>query len=64
MSMLFLLFFDNLDSFLGVWMNAKFHLPNSGYQVTEAFRVQMEVQRRLHEQLEVGYRLIVAWTFG
>ncbi|XP_016511386.1 protein PHR1-LIKE 2-like isoform X3 [Nicotiana tabacum] len=26
---------------------------DSGYQVTEAFRVQMEVQRRLHEQLEV-----------
>nr|XP_009625310.1 protein PHR1-LIKE 2-like isoform X4 [Nicotiana tomentosiformis] len=26
---------------------------NDGYQVTEAFRVQMEVQRRLHEQLEV-----------
>ncbi|KAF5752483.1 myb family transcription factor family protein [Tripterygium wilfordii] len=26
---------------------------NSGYQVTEALRVQMEVQRRLHEQLEI-----------
>ncbi|XP_017975883.1 PREDICTED: protein PHR1-LIKE 3 isoform X1 [Theobroma cacao] len=25
---------------------------NDGYQVTEALRVQMEVQRRLHEQLE------------
>ncbi|KAI8538019.1 hypothetical protein RHMOL_Rhmol09G0068100 [Rhododendron molle] len=29
----------------------------SGYQVTEALRVQMEVQRRLHEQLEVQQRL-------
>ncbi|XP_021900523.1 protein PHR1-LIKE 2-like [Carica papaya] len=27
---------------------------NDGYQVTEALRVQMEVQRRLHEQLEVS----------
>ena len=26
---------------------------NNGYQVTKALRVQMEVQRRLHEQLEV-----------
>ncbi|XP_042483205.1 protein PHR1-LIKE 3-like [Macadamia integrifolia] len=26
---------------------------NDGYQITEALRVQMEVQRRLHEQLEV-----------
>ncbi|XP_038707473.1 protein PHR1-LIKE 3-like isoform X1 [Tripterygium wilfordii] len=26
---------------------------NDGYQVTEALRVQMEVQRRLHEQLEI-----------
>ncbi|XP_060173843.1 protein PHR1-LIKE 3-like isoform X2 [Lycium barbarum] len=30
---------------------------NDGYQVTEAFRVQMEVQRRLHEQLEVQRRV-------
>ncbi|KAF5736644.1 myb family transcription factor family protein [Tripterygium wilfordii] len=29
----------------------------SGYQVTEALRVQMEVQRRLHEQLEVQHHL-------
>lgn len=28
---------------------------NSGFQVTEALRVQMEVQRRLHEQLEVSF---------
>ncbi|KAL3321581.1 hypothetical protein AABB24_039278 [Solanum stoloniferum] len=28
-------------------------INDCGYQVTEAFRVQMEVQRRLHEQLEV-----------
>ncbi|KAF3530448.1 hypothetical protein DY000_02041620 [Brassica cretica] len=27
---------------------------NEGYQVTEALRAQMEVQRRLHEQLEHG----------
>uniref|UniRef100_A0A2P2M866 Myb family transcription factor APL isoform X2 n=1 Tax=Rhizophora mucronata TaxID=61149 RepID=A0A2P2M866_RHIMU len=32
-------------------------LSNSGYQVTEALRVQMEVQRKLHEQLEVQRRL-------
>jgi hypothetical protein len=32
-----------------------FLLLNSGYQVTEALRVQMEVQRRLHEQLEVSF---------
>lgn len=32
-----------------------FHFLNSGYQVTEALRVQMEVQRRLHEQLEVSF---------
>ncbi|KAK4374171.1 hypothetical protein RND71_004848 [Anisodus tanguticus] len=30
---------------------------NDGYQVTEAFRVQMEVQQRLHEQLEVQRRV-------
>ncbi|XP_057786405.1 protein PHR1-LIKE 3-like isoform X2 [Salvia miltiorrhiza] len=30
---------------------------NDGYQVTEALRVQMEVQQRLHEQLEVQRRL-------
>ncbi|KAF9606790.1 hypothetical protein IFM89_028166 [Coptis chinensis] len=30
---------------------------SSGYQVTEALRVQMEVQRRLHEQLEVQRHL-------
>ncbi|CAI9761381.1 unnamed protein product [Fraxinus pennsylvanica] len=30
---------------------------NDGYQVTEALRVQMEVQRRLHEQLEVERHL-------
>lgn len=28
-------------------------INDCGYQVTEAFRVQMEVQQRLHEQLEV-----------
>lgn len=28
-------------------------INDCGYQVTEAFRVQIEVQRRLHEQLEV-----------
>ncbi|CAK9141453.1 unnamed protein product [Ilex paraguariensis] len=27
---------------------------NDGYQITEALRVQMEVQRRLHDQLEVS----------
>lgn len=27
---------------------------NEGYQVTEALRAQMEVQRRLHDQLEYG----------
>ena len=27
--------------------------PNSGLQITEALRMQMEVQKRLHEQLEV-----------
>lgn len=32
-------------------------LNDSGYQVTEALRVQMEVQRRLHEQLEVQRHL-------
>ena len=31
----------------------------SVYQVTKALRVQMEVQRRLHEQLEVRYSIIV-----
>ena len=31
-----------------------FYISNSGFQVTEALRVQMEVQRRLHEQLEVS----------
>ena len=61
MSMLFLLLFDYLHSFLGLWMNTEFHLPNSGYQVTEALRVQMEVQRRLHEQLEVGYSGLDFW---
>ncbi|KAL8158414.1 hypothetical protein AgCh_002917 [Apium graveolens] len=30
---------------------------NDGYHVTEALRVQMEVQRRLHDQLEVQHRL-------
>lgn len=30
---------------------------NDGYRVTEALRVQMEVQRRLHDQLEVQQRL-------
>ncbi|XP_047947749.1 protein PHR1-LIKE 3-like isoform X1 [Salvia hispanica] len=30
---------------------------NDGYRVTEALRVQMEVQQRLHEQLEVQRRL-------
>jgi hypothetical protein len=28
---------------------------NESYQVTEALRAQMEVQRRLHEQLEVSF---------
>lgn len=32
-----------------------FFLFISGYQVTEALRVQMEVQRKLHEQLEVSF---------
>lgn len=32
---------------------------NSGFQVTEALRVQMEVQRRLHEQLEVSFVCLV-----
>lgn len=50
----FLLLLDDLVSFLKFHMNTGFHLPNSGYQVTEALRVQMEVQRKLHEQLEVG----------
>jgi len=36
-----------------------FYLSNSGYQVTEALRVQMEVQRRLHEQLEVSFHSCV-----
>jgi hypothetical protein len=36
-----------------------FYLSNSGYQVTEALRVQMEVQRRLHEQLEVSFHTCV-----
>ncbi|CAA2978139.1 PHR1-LIKE 3-like [Olea europaea subsp. europaea] len=30
---------------------------NDGYQVTEALRVQMEIQQRLHEQLEVEHHL-------
>lgn len=46
---------------LGPWMNAEFHVPNSGYQVTEALRAQMEVQRKLHEQLEVGYSCLDFW---
>lgn len=33
-------------------------LLNSGFQVTEALRVQMEVQRRLHEQLEVSFQRV------
>lgn len=32
-------------------------LNDGGYQVTEALRVQMEVQRRLHDQLEVQRHL-------
>ena len=61
MSMSFLLLFDYLVNFRRFWMNAEFHLLNSGYQVTEALRVQMEVQRRLHEQLEVGYSGLDFW---
>lgn len=40
-------------------MMMHFHPSNSGYQVTEALRVQMEVQRKLHEQLEVGVPSLV-----
>lgn len=36
-------------------MTLHFYPSDSNYQVTEALRVQMEVQRRLHEQLEVGF---------
>lgn len=36
-----------------------FHFSNSGFQVTEALRVQMEVQRRLHEQLEVSLSFVL-----
>lgn len=42
------------DSQLFVVSFCWFSSSNSGYQVTEALRVQMEVQRRLHEQLEVS----------
>ncbi|CAM6067644.1 unnamed protein product [Sphagnum tenellum] len=31
--------------------------PTSGFQITEALRMQMEVQKRLHEQLEVQRNL-------
>lgn len=31
-----------------------FCLDNRGIEITEALRMQMEVQKRLHEQLEVG----------
>lgn len=31
-------------------------MQTRGYQVTEALRAQMEVQRRLHKQLEVSFR--------
>ncbi|KAL5998526.1 hypothetical protein ACLOJK_009469 [Asimina triloba] len=31
---------------------------NDGYQVTEALRVQMEVQRKLHEQLEIYHGVL------
>lgn len=30
-----------------------FDLGNRGIEITEALRLQMEVQKRLHEQLEV-----------
>lgn len=36
-----------------------FYFLNSGFQVTEALRVQMEVQRRLHEQLEVNLSFVL-----
>ena len=39
-----------------VWCDFLFSFlvfPNSGLQITEALRMQMEVQKRLHEQLEV-----------
>jgi MYB-CC type transfactor, LHEQLE motif len=35
----------------------------SGIEITEALRIQLEVQRRLHEQLEV-YISLKLWAYG
>lgn len=49
--------------FLHGSLSAAFRFSYSGYQVTEALRVQMEVQRRLHEQLEVSFLYVLVGRY-
>ncbi|KAF8394111.1 hypothetical protein HHK36_020316 [Tetracentron sinense] len=53
----FLIYYPSLFNFSHSISWSSLNFLNSGYQVTEALRVQMEVQRKLHEQLEVQRHL-------
>lgn len=45
--------FTDLSWWIYIYLWTPFCLYNRGIEITEALRLQMEVQKRLHEQLEV-----------
>lgn len=40
-----------------------FRYACSGMQINEALKLQMEVQKRLHEQLEVHFHPLLPWYY-